>query len=360
MRLSFILIFTLAIVGCSTHNNRSSENISKVIDFEKTCFLIDGEQINWDLLGIQDFLIYDSLFIYSKRDSKGCIGVANTHGKKLGDFVSIGNGPNELLFAPWVNRFPVYKLGNYVYMQILDQMKGINYKMNITESINKDITKMEVERDSIPANSIYIPINDTTTFYCNLNTDNNKRQRIITIGGKIKESPHLNTLNDKFVDYGQDPNILSSIIKYSKENEKFVEISLMMNTMYIYDVNGDFFKTIYLGENLNDEKYVQRQKMAQRKLTFTNLRLYDDFWGVIYIDETLEQYDSGVRKPSRVLLFNWNGEPLADIVLKNQISSFDIDMQGKYLYTLDNKEEQLYRYKVQDILNDINLGLCEE
>lgn len=353
MRSVFVFILTLTIVGCSRYN-KTSINASQIIDFKKDYIIQNAEQLNWDISGIQDFLIYDSLFIYSKRDKNGCIGVIDKSGNKYGDYISIGNGPNELLFPPWVNRSVMYDLNGCLYMGFLDQMRGIYYKMDITKSLDLGRTIMEIEYDSIPSNGTFIPINDSTLFYCNINTEKTKRQRIITINRNIKDSHHLDILNNKFIEYGQDPNILSSIIKYSKKNDLFVEISLMMNTIYLYDTNGEFFKTIYIGKNIDNERVIQRQKMGQRVLTFTNLRLYDNFWGVIYIDETLEQYDSGINKPSRILLFDWNGEPLANMILENKISSFDIDIQGKYLYTLDNRTERLCRYSIYEILKDID------
>ena len=353
MRGVFTFILLFIVVGCSTHRNETSENISQIVDFKKTYALQDAELVDWDVMGIIDFIVCDSLFIYSKRDRHGCIGILDKQGHKQGDFLSIGNGPNELLFAPWINRASVYKLENCLYMDFLDQMKGINYKMNVTESINRNQVKMEITHDSIPGNSIFIPINEAMSFYCNANSDRTKRTRVVITSGDIAYPTHLQSLNDRTIEYGEDPNILSSIIKYSREKDLFVEISLMMNTIYLYDINGDFFKTLYIGKTLNKEEDIQRLDMGQRRLTFTNLRLYDDFWGVIYIDETLERYDNGKCKPSRILFFSWSGEPLADIALENQITSFDIDTQEGRLFTLDSREELLYRYNIRDILNDI-------
>ena len=355
MKKNLTLILAFIVIGCSTHTTEQSQPMHQIVDFAKNYTLQNAEIIDWDIMGIQDFLICDSLFIYSKRDRRGCVGILNKQGRKQGDFISIGNGPNEFLFAPWINRAMVYRADNCLYMELLDQMKGINYKMNITESISKGKTVMEKEKDSIPPASIFIPIDKRTSFSCLHNAEKTQRTRVITTDGNIKHNPYLDLLNNKSIDYGQDPNILSSIIKYSRERKRFVEISLMMNTIYLYDINGHFFKAMYVGETLDDEQKVQRQEMGQRRLTFTNLRLYDNFWAVIYIDETLARYDRGKCKPSRILLFDWDGEPLANLLLENKIDSFDIDCKDGYLYTLDNGQERLSRYLIKNIIDDIKL-----
>ncbi len=52
----------------------------------------------------------------------------------------------------------------------------------------------------------------------------------------------------------------------------------------------------------------------------------------------------------KIQLFDWNGNPLAEILLDRQATSFDIDFVNGNLYILDGQTEEFYRYDIGNLL----------
>ena len=77
---------------------------------------------------------------------------------------------------------------------------------------------------------------------------------------------------------------------------------------------------------------------------FNNTRLFSHFWGVIFTNE-LSYKEEGRRIPN-ILLFDWDGKPLAQLNLTNPALSFDIDFANGHLYTFDYKTDAFRNLKV--------------
>lgn len=58
------------------------------------------------------------------------------------------------------------------------------------------------------------------------------------------------------------------------------------------------------------------------------------------------------RYPS-LLMFDWNGSPLAKLDLNRFITSFDMDVANGTLYTFDTYTDELRKYDIGYILKDI-------
>ena len=54
-----------------------------------------------------------------------------------------------------------------------------------------------------------------------------------------------------------------------------------------------------------------------------------------------------------IFLFDWNGEPLAQLNLNDFATAFDIDLINGYLYTLDWRTEAFYKYDIREIIGKL-------
>ena len=61
----------------------------------------------------------------------------------------------------------------------------------------------------------------------------------------------------------------------------------------------------------------------------------------------------GRKKEPIIRLFDWEGNPLAEIKLNRFITSFDMDLRNGYLYTMDHQTDEFYQYDIQNILVNI-------
>ena len=60
-----------------------------------------------------------------------------------------------------------------------------------------------------------------------------------------------------------------------------------------------------------------------------------------------------VRKYPSILLFDWDGKPLAELKLTRFVNSFDIDMVNKTLYVFDVYNDKMFAYDLSEVLNKI-------
>jgi hypothetical protein len=138
--------------------------------------------------------------------------------------------------------------------------------------------------------------------------------------------------------------------KYNDKNGRIVEAPIGLNYINIYSLDGSFAKTICMDKELNNITNIQNTEETDRIYTFANLRVYDDFFGVVYINEDELTYQTGRKKLPSILLFDWDGNPFVELKLDHHIQSFDIDLLTGELYTLDRDFEEFYKYDIKNIM----------
>lgn len=334
------------------------KEISYVKEFPNSYTLKNKKTPDIKQLGMNDFKVYDSLLIVSKKSSTKFLSFYSLPNyRKLGDFLNKGRGPFEVAYPPdFINKETVCKEKGTQYMYIFSGLNGRLTKMNIDKSIDFGKAEYELVRDSL-SNSIFvcIPMDSTHIFIRKIEDRNTRINRYILKEKTKKTTPLLDKLNLLYVEEGEDFNILGTYIKYNRKNKKFVEMSISMNYIMLYKLNDDLPKVICVEEQLRTLKTVQRVYRINRLEQLKGLRSFDDFFGVIY-SKGAKVYNEFNPKNIRasILLFNWNGEPLAKLKLDEEITSFDIDFQNDVLYTFKYYEENsFYKYDIKDVLEDL-------
>lgn len=124
----------------------------------------------------------------------------------------------------------------------------------------------------------------------------------------------------------------------------------------VYNLDGAFFKVICLEDELNTINMVQKKSEEEWSDQFSDLRSFDDFFGVVYT-QGAKYYDEELDSKnlySSILLFDWQGNPLAKLKLKNQITSFGIDFKNGELYTLNfDEEDSFYKYDIRHVIKEL-------
>lgn len=126
-----------------------------------------------------------------------------------------------------------------------------------------------------------------------------------------------------------------------------------LNHINIYSLDGRFQKSLCLGKNLDNIDKIQEKKRAVRLYTFADLRLFDDFFAVLHINEEEAMYQTNRQKKPTIMLFDYNAKPLMEIKLNHHITSFDVDFRKGELYTFDVHSDEFYKYDINDVLLDI-------
>lgn len=315
-----------------------------------------GQEVNWNLIGIRNFIIYDTLFIVSTVEKEGLWTILSTKNLKiLGSFIKRGKGPNEFVQSPNPSRSQMCKQGKSVKGKIYDTYTGKLYEMNVSESLKKGTLQMCCLNDSLPKSIFdFAILNTTDSYYCKKMVNNQtQRERYILQNGQEYIPKSFEQLNRASVYKSENLNILSTITKKHPQKDLLVEAPISFNTINLFSADGSFYKTICMEKKLYSIEEIEEIDLWERIYTYGDVRIYEHFFGVLYIGETNKDFQLGRKKDPIIRLFDWEGNPLAEIKLNRFITSFDMDLRNGYLYTMDHQTDEFYQYDIQNILVNI-------
>lgn len=311
----------------------------------------------FDIIGMKDFCFYDSLLIVSTVNREGLWSFFSMkNNQELGDFLSQGNGPNEFIQAPYVSKARFFCEENHLFAGIEDFQSGKLYKMDIDKSLQNGELSMSMINDSLPAFLFDFVMMDSVTFFCReIENKQTQQTRYIIREGRRETPDNLKKLNYASIQEGEDFNILSTITKCNVKGDLVVEMPIGLNQINLYSINESFGKTICFGDELDNINKIQNTSRWDRIYTYADLRVYDDFFAALYINEKEKEYQIKRTVLPVIQLFRWDGEALAELKLNRYITAFDIDFVNGYLYTLDRVTDEFYRYEIRDVLKKIRI-----
>lgn len=357
--LILLLVFFLGI-GCNEHpapsaNYMTLDSVHYVGKFPKSVTLTDNLPVGVEIIGLRNFIIYDSLLIAYIKDKEGFWSFYSVNDYKyLGQFLKVGEGPNEFTQPANVIEATFFKENGQLCAGIYDFYKGKVYKMNIHESIKNNQLSISLLKDSFPQELFNFALMDSTTFFCKKITNDQTQQiRYILKEGKEYTPDNLAKLNQASIEPDEDINILSTLAKQNNELNLIVEIPIGLNQINLYSLNDSSGKIICVGNELDNIKKIQSISQWERKYTYANLRVFKKFFAALYFNEEKKQYQIKRTKLPSIQFFDWKGNPLMELKLNNFITSFDIDFINGYLYTFDHQTDEFYKYDIKTILSEL-------
>lgn len=126
-----------------------------------------------------------------------------------------------------------------------------------------------------------------------------------------------------------------------------------MNHINLYSPDGSFARTVCVGNKLDLIAKIQDTPRRNRRFTFAHPMVYAGFWGVVCWNIDALSYEMEKGKASSVMLFDYEGNPLAEIKFNAFVSSFDIDFAKGELYTLNHQSDAFYKYDIRHILKQL-------
>lgn len=357
--LSVLVIVLIYILWSCDSNNRSYpmvhmafDNVSYIEHFPQSVFA-DGEKIYFDVIGVRSFLIYDSLMIMSTVNTDSLwVAVSLSDLQVQGSMLKTGQGPFEFVFPPSVsNNTKIAEEQNQLFTYVYDMYKGELLKLNISASLSEDHTDISILNNSLPKSLFnFVVINDST-FLCK-EAKSNHTQQIRFIDNAKQERKQLSVLdklNNVAIRHNEDINILSTITKHNPSNDLIIEMPIGLNYINMYTLDSSIAKTLCIGKRLYNIEQIQNTNEWSRIYTFADVRLFSDFWGVLYMNETEKNYQIKRKKFPTVLLFDWHGNPLVEIKLNHLATSFDIDTRTNDLYTFDVETDLFVKYNLSAV-----------
>ena len=223
------------------------------------------------------------------------------------------------------------------------------YRMNFSESLKTGQAEIETIGTMLPYpafNLVYIK--DSVYYYETLIDKTTRYERNILKDRESSVPNWLEELNSAHVNPGVDFNLLSAGFSYNRERNLIVETPICLNNINLYTLDGEFRKTVNIGRRLSDIDNLQKKERAYHPYTFATALLYDTFFSVLYLGETNLSYQMGRTQMPHIYCFDYEGNPLADILLDEHVTSFDFDFEGGWLYVLDQITDRMWRYALPE------------
>lgn len=331
------------------------DDVRFINKFPKT-FPLRGEiKANIDVIGIKDFCFFDSLIFISTNNNDSLWTLASlTDYHTIGAMFKKGIGPSEFISSPDVDfNTQILQEKDQLYAYIYDSKRGKLLKVNITESINRNNLILSKLNDSLPVSLFnFVYINDSTYFCKEAGSNNTQQLRYINGHNNKKIIPDcIGELNKASIKKGEDINILSTLTKFNQKKKLVIEMPIGLNYINIYSLDKSFSRTICIGKKLYSIKQIQEKERWDRIYTFGDLRIYKNFWAVLYINESEKVFQTKREKNPFILIFDWDGNPMAKFELNQFATSFDIDFKNGYLYIFDTQTETFFKYDINNILS---------
>ena len=358
-----ILLSSLILIGCSQSPTASPlsnfmvfDDVEYVTEFPQSFKLTDKIMPDIDVIGITNFAIYDSNIIFStkRKDSLWFVFDLPEYNYR-GSFLSNGNGPFEFVQSPWVDsKTKFFEENDELFVGIYDFQKGRIFKLNIDKTLNEKNLVISVLNDSLPPFLFNFIMIESDKYFCKeVNNNQTQQTRYIVENNKRTTPEILVKLNQASIREREDVNILSTMTNMNYDNDIIVEMPVGLNYINMYKLDGSFSKTVCIGDKLDNIEKIQNKPRWDRIYTFADLRIFENFWGVIHIDEDEKNYQLGRKKLPLIYLFDWQGKPIAELKLDHFITSFDIDFNNGVLYTFDVHSDEFYKYEVKEILKQV-------
>ena len=337
----------LAFASCSGRGNYMAftDNVVYVEDFPEVYSLIDAQEVNTGIIGAMNFKIEDSLMIVGTMGDYSWKVLSLKDLSKITEFIRIGNGPGEFIFAPLPSQAEFYREDEETYCYLSDMNKREMYRINFSSSVENGQAEIETIGEMLPYPSMGIVYLGDSTYFYKMLTDNSTRYERSIMRGEESFCPDgLAGINSANVNPGADFNLLSAGTNYNRARNLVVEVPICLDNINIFTPDGSFGKTVNLGRRLSDIDKLQELEAADRPYTFATARLYDDFFSVLYLGETDGSYQMGRTQMPHIYCFDYEGNPLVDILLDEQITGFDFDFDNGQLYIFDQITDRMWRY----------------
>ena len=118
-----------------------------------------------------------------------------------------------------------------------------------------------------------------------------------------------------------------------------------MNYINVYSpINGSGY-TICCGNKMDNLSDVLSLPKAERKYMFADVRAYSFGFAVLKYDITEKDFQLGKEHTPTIMVFDWNGNELVEIIPGTNFNHFDIDANNKLLYIL-NSNGDITRYNI--------------
>lgn len=342
------LCASVALAGCSGKGETyHCGDVERIDAFPYEYNLGETKPLDIDLTGAVNVFAADSLMVSEYLSGPFFWKVYSLQTRKwLGSMLRSGHGKGEVVQLP-SDGCPMIQGGQLMCDLWMAESQTWG-RVNLTKSIANRSTVWE-DNVKIPLDGTFLDVFrlDDSSFFSVRLAGNGRRERGVIKDGRFVMLDQLGTLNTLGTD--DEYNTLSSVVRLNPQRDRVVEAMIRLNELVIYSLRTNFRKTLSMGDDLQDVKTVSSKPRWFQRKSFGYLSAYKDFFGVLYYDCSMKDYQSDKAGKTDLLFFDWNGAPLARIRIPYQATSFFIYGNSLYVFTSVGEKEHLYQYALPRI-----------
>ena len=325
------------------NGHQTFADLDYINGFPKELKVTASPDERFDMVGTYTFFLEDTVLFVSKSRTSDLIYAFNKdNGRLIGSFLKKGNGPGELLSTPALSISSFRKDGGNLIFSFFDD-KGHVLDVDFSESLRKGRAVIKGSED-LAGNEVMhcIKLADGSgTYITTLKPNLTGIQRYISRNGEEVNIPFMEELNKNSIK-GGDGFLFNLVGVHANCNlrlNRMVEAFIYLNTIHLYDVDGPFSRSLSFDRKLSDTEVLEQNGVMKMKKINYCLMVYRDFFAVLH-------EDSGNKF---VCLFDWDGKPLARILVDPEIEYFDIDVKDGQLFGFCNEDETLRIYDIKQL-----------
>lgn len=183
----------------------------------------------------------------------------------------------------------------------------------------------------------FIVLEDNNFIVSKIENGGRSVNRHLYLNNVLTENEILDKLNEIRIEAPDlDHNTLVRHTAYRKFDKRIIEAYGKFNLINIYTLDGDFQKSICVGEKLDNLRDIESMPYDDRpSSTYTFLKGYDKYIAATYLSQTIR--DLLEKKPTfaEIHIFDWDGNPLCRIKFDKRFTSFHIDPEKGALAGMD-------------------------
>lgn len=368
---SFLTFFLLlcSLVSCKKH---FAYDVKEIDFVNQSDTMIDGTLVDISLpLGVQDFIMCDSLFMFLVDDPSGQLQVYSANdGRLLGRFCAKGRATFELI-SPALMSNEVFKDSTGSIILPMRDMRSSTKMVNITESLRRNRATIQDTR------------NCTSIYYILLDNDINSTleffpARYFSFQPDVQEVPYFEIkrkgevegtkimMYPKFMDFEDksDANHFYHGTLYKHPSRNLVVQPLLgMDYILFMDIDNNKYFAVHQMGSMSFDDYISatytigedESKIMHegRELPYYFVETFctESYVMTLYrAGDYCLSFDDEDKACPELIIFDWDGNFIRSVKLAKPVHTFSFDINTNTMYGVDMAEDVMYRFDLTDVI----------
>ena len=343
LTLVWLTVFSAVLVCCGSSDENIFDAPVHKAKAEKTCTMsgisvdLNGDNPN----GICGIFVSDSVLLL-RGTVKGSPFMVHAYslndGSPLGAYIAKGRGPNELLI-------PLFKelIDESNLLYIFDLSLGASYSFDYLKSIETHNTVLS-ELLKLPGRPLYaFPMRKSHAVIIP-EADDYSLEILDESGHQIKKlSLYPNVSGEQYFDR------LSSACALNQKNSKLAMAMCSSPQVNFIDLENGDKMTCAISDEYKKWRDMLNASDENRRLYYMSSAQSSEYFMSLYVGGvSLMDWIKGGDAP-HLHIFDWDGNLLFDISLKESLKSITFDGSSKVLYGVD-ANDNIYRYDMSELM----------